>query len=547
MKKPTTADAPINILIVDDDPRNLAVLESLLDDPGYRIVRAESGRQALLALVAEEFALLILDIRMPDMSGFELAQIIKSRTKTACIPIIFLTAFYNEDQHALDGYDIGAVDYLHKPVNPAILRSKVAVFAALHRTDRAHQLANFALHAEVAERRSAEQRLRDLNDNLERRVAERTEALREADYRKNEFLAILAHELRNPLAPVRNAVELLRVGGDPTPEQQWAMDVIDRQIQQLTRLIDDLMDVNRISRGKIVLKRELVELGEVVARVVDTSRRELDDSGHELTISLPPRPVYLTADPTRLTQVFLNLLNNAIKYTDRGGRIEIRAELEGDEIVVSIKDTGIGIPKDKLSMIFELFSQVDDASSRCAGGLGIGLALVHRLVEMHGGTVVAHSAGLGQGSVFVVRLPVLVEQPKVLPAAPVDRAIPASRFRVLVVDDNRDSANGLSTLFKLMGNDVRIAFDGQEAVRIAMEQEPHAVVCDIGLPHLGGYEVARAIRRAPFGEHVMLIAVTGWGQQAAKQQSRAAGFDHHLVKPVDPVHLMNLVAALANR
>jgi signal transduction histidine kinase len=547
MTTAASMEPPINILIVDDEPRNLTVLESILDDPGYRLVRADNANKALLALVVEEFALLILDIRMPDMTGFELAQIIKARAKTSRVPIIFLTAFYNEDQHVLEGYDIGAVDYLHKPVNPAILRSKVAVFAELYRKNRANELAHVALLAEISERRFAEQRLRELNDSLERRVAERTEALREADRRKDEFLATLAHELRNPLAPVRNAVEILRLGGDATPQATWAREVIDRQTQQLARLLDDLMDVSRISHGKIELKREHVELSAVIQGAVETSRPHIDELGHELDISLPQLPVVLNADLTRLSQVFLNLLNNAIKYTERGGRIELRAELEGNEVMVAVRDTGIGIPDDKLPAIFEMFSQVDGASSRTAGGLGIGLSLVKRLVEMHGGRITASSGGLGKGSEFVVRLPIVTERPKIRRAHKAERSLPSSALRVLVVDDNRDSATSLSMLLSTMGNEVRTAYDGEEAVRVALEFRPQAVLCDIGLPKLGGYDVARAIRAEEWGKGAVLIAVTGWGQHADKQRSEAAGFDHHMVKPVDPADLMRILGALPNR
>ena len=402
-------EEPINILIVDDEPKNLTVLETVLNDPAYRLVRANSADQALLALVVEEFALLILDIRMPGMTGFELAKMIKERKKTARVPIIFLTAYYNEDQHVLEGYGTGAVDYLHKPVNPNVLRSKVAVFADLHRKSNEVASANRALLAEVTERRRAEDRLRELNDTLELRVAERTEQLRESDRRKDEFLATLAHELRNPLAPVRNAIQVLEIKGPTTPVVNWAKGIIERQMQSMTRLIDDLMDLSRISRGKIELQRDLVELSQVVKDAVDSSRPLIDQQGHELIVNVPQNPIPLNADPIRLSQVFLNLLNNAAKFTPKGGRIELSAQRESSEVVVSVKDNGMGIPAEHLTSVFEMFSQVEGALSRSQGGLGIGLCLVKRLVEMHGGRVEVKSEGPDRGSEFLVHLPIMID------------------------------------------------------------------------------------------------------------------------------------------
>ena len=332
----TIADAPINILIVDDEPKNLTVLETVLDSPGYRLVRAESADQALLALVSEEFALLILDIRMPGMTGFELAQTIKGRKKTSRIPIIFLTAYYNEDEHVLEGYGSGAVDYLHKPVNATVLRSKVAVFAELHRKSREVAIANRALLAEVTERRRAEEQLRLFNDNLDRLVTERTRALetveaelREADRRKDAFIATLAHELRNPLAPVRNAAQILQLQTDADAGSQRASEIIARQVGVMARLIDDLMDVSRINRGHIALRCEPVTLARVLELAVEATRPYVTEYGHELSVALPDGPILLDADVTRLSQVFVNLLTNAAKYTDRGGHIQVSVERDG--------------------------------------------------------------------------------------------------------------------------------------------------------------------------------------------------------------------------
>ncbi len=368
------------------------------------------------------------------------------------------------------------------------------------------------------------------------------QALRDADRRKDEFLATLAHELRNPLAPMRTAVELLRMKGQNIPELQLARDVIDRQTQAMTRLIDDLMDVSRINQGKVTLKREQIELVKIVQGAVETSQPLIEEMGHELTVTLPPRTVIVDADLTRLAQVILNLLNNAAKYTERGGRIAVRAELQGSEVVLSVTDTGIGIPADKLPTLFEMFSQVEGALSRSQGGLGIGLCLVKRLVEMHGGSVEAKSGGPGRGSEFVVRLPIVVEQtyPR-LASQDGDKAKSISNLRILVVDDNRDAAQTLAMLIKIMGNNVHTAHDGEEAVAAAGKFRPDVVLCDIGLPKMNGYEACRRMKEQAWDKNMILIAVTGWGQDEDRRKSEEAGFDHHLVKPVDLNSLSNLL------
>jgi signal transduction histidine kinase len=553
---PTPAD-PVNILIVDDEPKNLTVLETVLDDPSYRLVRASSGEQALLALMANEFAVLVLDVRMPGMTGFELAQMVKERKKTARVPIIFLTAYYNEDQHILEGYGTGAVDYLHKPVNAAVLRSKVAVFAELHRTSRALAVANRSLVAEVGERRRAEARLSELNETLDRRVTERTNALqasdaqlREANRRKDEFLATLAHELRNPLAPVRNAVQVLRLEGAATPRVQWASEMIERQVQAMSRLIDDLMDVSRINQGRIELRRERVELASVLQDAVDTSRPLIDELGHELAVSLPPLELPLDADPTRLAQAFMNLLNNAAKYMDSGGRIEVGVRREGDDVLVTVTDSGIGIAPDRLASVFEMFSQVETALERSRGGLGIGLSLTQRLIEMHGGSIRARSRGLGHGSEFLVRLPLapaLVEKPAVDPH-PHSLALPVPagpELRILVADDNKDAADTLAMLLQMLGHAVLQVADGEAAVRAAVDFNPQVVLLDIGMPKLNGYEACRQIREQPGGTGMTVVAVTGWGQADDRRKSQDAGFDHHLVKPVNPGELVELIGGVA--
>ncbi|HLJ92109.1 MAG TPA: PAS domain S-box protein [Gemmataceae bacterium] len=371
------------------------------------------------------------------------------------------------------------------------------------------------------------------------------QALKDADRRKDEFLATLAHELRNPLAPIRNAVQIIRAKGAPVPELQWARDVIERQVQQMTRLVDDLLDVSRITTGKIELRKERVELATVVNSAVEASRPLIEKWGHELTVELPSEPVYLDADQTRLAQVLLNLLNNAAKYTEQGGRIWLTAEREGESVVIRVKDTGIGIPQEILPRIFEMFTQVDRSLERSQGGLGIGLTLVQSLVEMHGGTVEAHSDGPGKGSEFVVQLPVAAEikDRGRDGAAGSERVAAPAKCRILVVDDNQDAADSLAMLLRILGNEVHTAHDGLEAVGAAGVFRPDVVLLDIGLPKLNGYEAGRRIREQQ-GNGVVLIALTGWGQEEDRRRSKEAGFDHHMTKPVEFDALQTLLAEL---
>ena len=548
---------PVNILIVDDEPRNLAVLETVLDDPGYKLVRATSGEEALLALMADEFAVLVLDVRMPGMSGFELAAMVKERRKTSRIPIIFLTAYYNEDQHILEGYGTGAVDYLHKPVNASVLKSKVAVFAELHRKGRMLEEANRMLLGEVAERRNAESRLSELAQTLEQRVRERTaeleaseERLLEANRRKDEFLATLAHELRNPLAPVRNAIEVLKLRPAEPASVQWATGVVDRQVLALGRLIDDLMDLSRVSQGRIELRRSLVPLNDVLTDAIETVRPLVESMRHELVVMLPDSAVAVDADPTRLSQAFVNLLNNAVKYTDPGGRIEVGVLVEKGDVVVTIRDNGIGIAAEHLEGVFEMFSQVESALSRSRGGLGIGLALTQRLVRMHGGSVKAYSDGPGRGSRFHVQLPLAAGLPASEPASPAaepSRAAGGPKLRVVVADDNRDAAETLGALLRMLEHDVQVVHDGEAAVAACAAHDPDIVILDIGMPRMNGYDACRRIRTHPGGAGRTIIALTGWGQEKDLALSREAGFDRHFVKPVDVAQLIELIGTLQPR
>lgn len=542
-----SAVAPINILIVDDEPKNLTVLEAILDDPGYRLVRAQSAQEALLALVVDDFALLILDIRMPGMTGFELAGMIKERKKTAKVPIIFLTAFYNEDQHVLAGYSTGAVDYLHKPVNPAVLRSKVGVFAELYRRQSEIEKTNRALLTEVTERLKAVEQLRELNENLEQRVMDRTEALADLDRRKDEFLAMMSHELRSPLAPIAYALELL--GTQQTSEnpiQQQARNIIERQVGHLKHHVDDLLEVSRITTGRIQLHQKPVAVGDLVNGAVETARPLIEQRRHELTVTQPSEPIRIYADEARIEQVLVNLLNNSAKYTDEAGRIWLTVERDGERVLIRVRDTGIGISPALLPRVFDLFSQAEQSLDRSEGGLGIGLALVRRFTELHGGRVEAFSA-LGQGSEFVVELPIARDVPQ--PALPVSEAQQAAKLhlKVLVVDDNEDTVLTFSLLLSASGHEVRTAHDGEAALREALEFRPDVVLMDIGLPGLNGYNVAERIRLEPTLKDVVLIALTGYGQESDRRATREAGFNHHLVKPADFAKLEQILAAVTPR
>lgn len=391
--------------------------------------------------------------------------------------------------------------------------------------------------------------VRDITERkrLEQELRQRLEELAEADRRKDEFLATLAHELRNPLAPVGTAVQILQLKGPSNPESQWACDVIDRQMRQMTRLIDDLLDLSRITRNRLELRKERVELAKVLQGAVETSRPLIDGLKHELTVALPPEAIYLDADFTRLAQVFANLLNNAAKYSEPGSRIYLTAERQGSDAVVAVRDTGIGIPKQMLEQIFDMFTQVDRSLERTQGGLGIGLTLVKRLVVMHGGSVTAQSDGPGAGSEFIVRLPIPISwslpTPEPEPTYEERPATAPAPRRILIVDDNNDAATSLSKMLSLLGYEARTAGDGVAGLAAFAEFRPEAALLDIGMPKMNGYELARQIRQQPRGDEVVLIAITGWGQDEDKQRTVEAGFDHHLVKPVNFAALTQLLAS----
>jgi PAS domain S-box-containing protein len=667
-------DQTVKILLVDDEPRNLDALESILESSGCALVRAQTANEALFAILHNDFAAIVLDIKMPGTDGLELAQLIKKRKRSEHVPILFLTAHNLDEKEVLQAYGVGGVDFLSKPINPDILRSKVAVFANLFRTTRALASAVDALNAEISERQKAQEQLRLAKNNLEARVLERTaelaranrevrdneerlrlalavaqvaawewdlatgnmrwsanpeivfgfpsgsfgsdlrishaahpddrvtletafhvamktgdfeaeyrairpdgavvwiaergrvvqdsnnqptrivgvsvdltrrkrleEELLESDRRKDQFLATLAHELRNPLAPVRYAVKVLEMKGPATREMQWAVDVIERQTQHMARLIDDLLDVNRISRNALELRKENVELASIINAAVEASRPFIEENRQELILNVPSEPIYLEADPVRLAQVFSNLLNNASKYskTPDGGRIIwVTAEQDGSRAVVKVRDSGIGIAPSMLPKIFEMFTQIGRSIGQSEGGLGIGLALAKSLAEMHSGTIEAHSEGIGKGSEFTVRLPLVQSARAARSSAAASPAEPASKRRILIADDNHDVLESFEVMLRMLGHEVATATDGLEVLEKAAKFWPEIVVLDVGMPKLDGFETARRLREQPWGRDAVLIAITGWGSEKDKKQSAEAGFNIHLVKPVDAATIL---------
>jgi len=686
-----------DILVVDDLPEKLLVFETVLGELNQNIVFARSGSDALRQILRRDFAVILLDVNMPDMDGFETATLIRRYKRAAHTPIIFITSYADEMQTAR-GYSLGAVDYIPSPVVPEVLRSKVRVFVELHILQRriarqadervalaaseaalrlaedstrrssllaglSHALsglldpregmqallshvvpalapnatvalvdergvvthaatrtsvleenapgveiapsslpsAHFALlrralgqpmpvgeqaapytdgalqmlplvHGnrflgalwtdgeltamsaalldEVAARAAIAFATAALYRALQVEIAERRQAearLEEAARRKDEFLAMLAHELRNPLAPIRNAVELIRLAEPAETKVRWAAEVTDRQVRQLTRLVDELLDVARISQGKVVLQTQCLDLVTLVTQGVDAQRDAMVKRHQTLTLSLPDRPVNLNGDATRLAQVVNNLLSNAIKYTPEGGAIAVTVAHEeshgGEFALLEVRDNGIGIDADLLPHVFELFEQGKRALDRTQGGLGVGLTLVQRLVQLHGGDVVASSAGPGQGSRFRVLLPCLGED-AAPPAADQERgqlpAVGVAR-RILVVDDNIDVVETTTMLLSLSGHQVRSAKDGLQALHVATEFRPDVVLLDIGLPLMDGYEVARRLRQTPQTAGALLIALTGYGQQGDRQRGKDAGFDDHMLKPVDPHALARMI------
>jgi CheY-like chemotaxis protein len=386
-----------------------------------------------------------------------------------------------------------------------------------------------------------------VSDIHDRKLMEET--LRQAERRKDEFLATLAHELRNPLAPIRNAVAILGKKDALDPELTWSREVIERQVDQMSRLIDDLLDIARIAGGKLLIRKERLPLERAIDMALETSRPHINAAGHSLAVLLPSERVTVEADPARLAQVFSNLLNNAARYTERHGEIALTAEVHGEEVVVTVQDNGIGFPPEVAGRLFEPFSQLTRSNERSHGGLGIGLSLVQGIVALHGGSVQARSRGKGQGAEFAVRLPLPKYTDPVQPAKPAAQPrppAPLGSVKVLVADDNRDAADSLQRILSLYGYEVEVAYDGTAAIRLDGDFRPKVAVLDIGMPGANGFEVARSIRENR-GAGVTLIALTGWGQEGDRRRAMEAGFDYHLTKPVDPGALNDLLVEVAEK
>lgn len=530
------SDIKVNILLVDDRTENLRALEAILRDLGQNLVKARTVNTALRRLLDEDFAVVLLDLQMSGLDGFETGKLIRCRDRSRQTPIIFLTDRESPDFPVVKAYALGAVDYLVKPLMPEVLKAKVAGFVDLFQ--KTEQVNRQAKQLRELERSQFEHMLAEEKQRWE------LDRLRDEARRKNDFLAVLAHELRNPLAPIRNAVQLLRLEHPSEQETAWAKDVIDRQVQQMTRVVDDLLDVSRISRGKIKLQKEAVELADVVERAVEMAQPLIETRRHHLTVAVPKERVMLEADPLRLAQVLANLLNNAAKYTEEGGRIWLTATSNQSEATIAVRDTGVGIPAAFLPHIFDLFVQEDRSIEHSQCGLGIGLTLAKSLVELHGGRICAQSAGPGTGSEFEVRLP--CRQATANDAPPLrikpERAKPAAALRILVVDDNRDSARSLALLLQHSGHKVETVHDGQAALEAIKKQPPDVVLMDIGLPRIDGHEVARQIRTKLGFHNMLLVAMTGYGQVEDRRRSQEAGFNAHLVKPVDLDSLFELLA-----
>jgi signal transduction histidine kinase len=522
---------PVNILLVDDQPSKLLTYESILGELGENLIKVSSATEALECLLRHDIAVVLVDVVMPELDGYELAAMIRQHPRFQQTSIIFVSALLLTDLDRLRGYECGAVDYVPVPVVPEILRAKVSVFAELYRKTRALERLNAELEQRVAERTAA--------------LEATTAALQEADRRKDEFLAILAHELRNPLAPIRTAVQLLRKRELAEAQTMRAREVIERQVQHLVCLIDDLLDVSRITRGMITLQRERVLIDAVVARAVETVRPLIDSRKHELTLDLPEELLSIEGDPTRLVQIIGNILHNAAKFMEPSGRIVLTVTREDSYAVIRIRDFGMGIPRELVPKIFDLFSQVHQKSESPHGGLGIGLALVRRLVEMHGGVVTADSAGPGQGTEMAVRLPLIGVQATFLsfPTGDAKKPPQVSPRRILVADDNSDAVEALALQLRLAGHEVRSANDGVEALEVAESFAPQVVLLDLGMPRMDGYETARQIRRKWWGKSATLVALTGWGGQQDRKKTSDAGFDAHLVKPVTEFDLFQAIAS----
>ena len=527
------SDSPYRILIIEDCVEDRVLYRRRIAqgrEQEYRFWETGSGKEGLRLCGEVCPHCVLLDYQLPDLNGLDFLDRLHKTTGGVTIPIVMLTG-HGSEAVAVQAMKKGIHDYLVKELNLDGIRQVVqsAIETGLLRRQLEEQ-------KQEVERLSAERLT--LIDELRQQTA----ALSEADTRKNDFLAMLAHELRNPLAPLRNMIGVMQLRGGHDPETEESHAMMQRQVTHLTRLVDDLLDVSRITRGRIELRKEVVDLASLVRHTVHVLQPYLTDRGHQVTIDVPSAPLIVDADPVRLEQILTNLLNNAAKYTDPGGQLKISAVRDGTDVTIRVEDNGLGIAEDLLPHVFDLFTQGARSLDRSQGGLGIGLTLVKRLVELHGGTIRAFSAGPSQGSEFVVRLPPL--DPKAAPTTttpPSQTASAPRSLRLLVVDDNVDSAESLAILLRLEGHHVQTSYDGPTAVKVAQEELPEVVLLDIGLPGFDGFQVAERLSEQVRLGQIVLLAVTGYCQEDDRQRSRSAGFQGHLVKPVDPFELRQLL------
>ena len=570
-----SATAAGDVLVVDDNRLNLTAIEAALEGTFVNVVQAQSGDAALRLLLDRDFALILLDVQMPTLDGFETARLIRQRPRTRHTPIIFVTAHSRADAEIRHAYELGAVDFLFKPLVPEVLQAKATVFVNLRMQrleverqavllrdherkeherrleDERRRWEEEALRRQVEEERRTAVEVGRKADELARTVEELervrgalTESNRElaaSDKRKTEFIAVLAHELRNPLAPIVTSLELIRQTGSPNdnPITTKAWQVIERQVAQLGRLVDDLLDVSRITSDKIELRKTSVALSDLIEQATATSRPAIDRAGHTLTIDAPQADATLYVDPVRIVQVLSNLLNNAARYTDRGGEIYLTASSDEQEVTVTVQDNGRGMGPESLTAIFDMFMQ----EHRGGGGLGIGLTLVKRLVELHGGKVEASSPGVGQGSTFAVKLPVGTSALPDREAALTEPPTSTRPMRIVLVEDNPDIRETVRALLETWGHFVEEADTGPSGVELIMASRPSVALVDVGLPGMDGCEVAKVIRERFNSQQIRLIAMTGYGQDSDRQRIQAAGFDAHLIKPADA---KTLQSALVN-
>ncbi|HEV2856756.1 MAG TPA: response regulator [Thermoanaerobaculia bacterium] len=571
------ANVLVSVLLVDDEARNLDVLESILGTADYRLVRAQTADEALMALLTGEFAAIVLDIWMPGTSGLELAQLIKQRKRTRDVPILFLTAHLSEERDVLRGYDVGAVDYLTKPVNPDILRSKIAVFADLFRKTRALAAANEALENEIAERERAEEALRQANEELEARVRERTQDLtrtmdseraarseaERASRLKDDFLAIVSHELRTPLNAILGWAQVLADGGG-----NLRLDVLTQGLEAILRnartqaiLIEDLLDMSRIVSGKIRLKLQTVSLAEIAASAVATITPAAQAKSIRIECAADHAPA-VRGDPERLQQVLVNLLSNSVKFTPEGGRVGVSLRADDRQAEVVVSDTGQGIQPQFLPYVFDPFRQGDPSTTRRHGGLGLGLAVVSHLVELHGGTVHAESPGEGLGSTFSVRIPRAAARTAGMPDddtwtdAQAPSGSPLSEtsadlegVRLLIVEDEPDTREAIVRFLQDYGAEVTAVGSAREALDLSGAERFDVLVSDIGMPGMDGYELIQAIRsqETGSGRHLPAVAVTAFAQDEDRQRVLRAGYSEHLPKPVKTARLISVLLELSGK